>query len=721
MSARMNTYDWLLRPDGRVFNNLTIPDTEQGRRELEQITGESLMETAARAGGKVAVFDSKAQFYAFHETTVSEKHPGLGSRDLVAELIAAGNKRGILYVPYIPIDCDQRAFQEHPEWRPLNAEGLPLKDPVGWPRLCINSPFGDFMADYVRELVSNYDIQGLWFDGVSLNSAPTYCYCESCRAGFREQTGLESPTNPEKDPVVWNRWIKYRAEAVRRVLARIRAVAHEVKPGLPILAGYGWHNWQSNTDAYFPECDLVWHEASWFWPTCSIQYLRALTGRPPEYYIPASAYAPSYPLALPEQALRGSAMECMANGALPIFTLGGRPEHLRPINDELAARAEWVTEAENIPHCGIVFSERSMHRIDPSPYSESSHFESYGILHALLQEKIAEHYLADRHLDEGALNDFAAIVLPNIGYIPEHAADNLWRYVENGGGLVAFSRTSLYDEFGSLRDDFSLADLLGTHYRGELAETTELPPWWGDVRQGTSYPNRLKMKFLAWGDHPIVNNSHISQAPSIQVVPPYLRGKPADYPLAYSGEMLKVEPESGIESVLWEGSQEPGKRWPLITTRAYGKGRVVYVAGDFAFQQLGAFTHSYVRRLIANAVRFAAGGRAAPFEVKAPLHVQATIFRQPKKNRVVLHLLNNPNPAGLPPFTREEWEGRYRTTVRHPEEVVAVHDIEVRLLGGFQKIYTAPDRVPLEARFESGYTIVRVPKLETHVMVVGEN
>jgi hypothetical protein len=716
----MTSYEWLFRPDGRVFNNLTIADTAQGRRELEQITGESLMAAAESAGGKVAVFDSKAQFYAFHETSVSEKHPGLGGRDLVAEIIEAGKKRDIIYVPYIPIDCDERAFREHPEWRPCQADGTPMEDPQGWPRLCGNSPFGEFMADYVRELVSNYDVRGLWFDGVALYTTPTYCYCESCRNGFREQTGLEAPVDPAKDFPIWSEWKKYRHEAVRRMMARIREVAHEIKPGLPILAGYGWHNWHYNTDSYFSECDMIWHEASWFWPTSSIQYLRALSGRPPEYYIPSSVHAPSYPLSLPEQELRAKAMENLANGGLPIFTLDGSAERLRPINDELAARAEWVMDTENIPYCGVVFSARSMHSTDPSPYSESSHFASYGILHALLEEKIPEHYLADRHLDGGDLGDFAALVLPDIGYLPERAADNLRRYVENGGGLVAFAGTSLHGEDGALRDDFSLADLFGVHYRGEMAEITELPSWWGDLRRGGTYPNQARMKFLALGDHPIVQDELIRQSAAVEAVAPFLRGKPSDYPLAYFGQMLKVEPEPGVESVLWEGLQEPGTHRPLITTRNFGKGRVVYVAGDFAPLQLGRVTHSYIRRLIGNAVRFAAGNRPAPFGVKAPLHVQATIFRQTQKSRVILHLLNAPTPAGLPPFTREEWKGRFPSTVRAQEEIVPVHDIEVRLLGEFKRVYTAPDRHALAMRFEDGYAHVRVPKLETHLMIVGE-
>lgn len=70
-----------------------------------------MMRAAAAAGAKVAIFDARNQWYALHDSEVLRKHPGLGDRDLVAELIEAGRRLGITYVPYLPMDCDLRDWK----------------------------------------------------------------------------------------------------------------------------------------------------------------------------------------------------------------------------------------------------------------------------------------------------------------------------------------------------------------------------------------------------------------------------------------------------------------------------------------------------------------------------------------------------------------------------------------------------------------------------------
>ncbi len=48
-------------------------------------------------------------------------------------------------------------------------------------------------------------------------------------------------------------------------------------------------------------------------------------------------------------------------------------------------------------------------------------------------------------------------------------------YVAGGGSLVVTFETSLYDSAGVRREDFLLADCLGTHYRGETRSSMASP------------------------------------------------------------------------------------------------------------------------------------------------------------------------------------------------------------------------------------------------------
>jgi hypothetical protein len=271
-----------------------------------------------------------------------------------------------------------------------------------------------------------------------------------------------------------------------------------------------------------------------------------------------------------------------------------------------------------------------------------------------------------------------------------------------------------------MRSDFELAELLGVHYRGWLADETELPPLAGDLRAGTSYPNRTPLKFIRIGGHPLyAGDPVIRAARSVYAVPEYRRGMPADYDFVYPDPVWKIEAADGTEVAAWEETQEPGTRHPFATVRAVGKGRVVYIAANLGLQYCSHHTWPHIRRLLTAAVRYAAGDRPPPFAVDGPLHLQATLFRQPARGRTILHLLNDPVPHGLPPFTKQEWNKHFRNFSRAKEDVTPLFSIPVRLLGRFERIRTVPGR-RLKTAFDGPYTCVVVPRLDTHLMIVGE-
>ena len=102
-----------------------------------------------------------------------------------------------------------------------------------------------------------------------------------------------------------------------------------------------------------------------------------------------------------------------------------------------------------------------------------------------------------------------------------------------------------------------------------------------------------------------------------------------------------------------------------------------------------------------------------PATIDWKMGMARTLFRQERPARVVLHLLNDPNPKGLVPFRLIGFQ-------RHREDSVPVRDIEVALRGRYARVYTVPGRTPLKARYTGSYTRVTLPVLDTHAMVVGE-
>jgi len=729
----MNTNDWLYLPYGRTFNNLTIADTYTGREELKNIQGEKLAEVAYKAGAKFVVFDSKNQYYALHNTSVSEKHPGLGKRDLVAEIIKGCKKFGIVYVPYIPPGEDMKAGREHPEWRLLDAYEKPFEREDGMLVLCQYGPYRKFICDYLEELATNYEIGGIWLDGAGAK----LCYCETCRRSFWEKYHLELPVLTEdfweeitelrgrwdklsekrkKEWRIWVKWIEFRNNATKEILDSYANALHKVKPNLPVIADCCFHGWKQGSVDLGKSVDLVAVESLWAWPTAQIQCLRAsLNYETTESYLPSAQYAPKFPLSIPLHQIRIHNMTVISSGGIPINCLYGRPKKIFIINKELKERAKWLINSKEIPFVGVVWSERNRDVYDRTEWAEPTLNSLYGTIHILLEEKIPEFVISDKQLeDENGLKDVAVLVLPDIGAISDTAAENIRNFVMRGGGLVATYRTSLYSyEYGEPLTDFKLADLFGVHYCGELSDETEIKSYYGDLRTIGEVPNRQKMKFLKLNKHPIINDPVIKEARAIEIVPEFLRGKPPDFDLVYPDPMLKVKPDERVEVICYEYIQEKPNKWPFIVTRIYGKGRVVYIASDLGGQYNSEVTWPFIRKLLVNSVLWASGRKRPPFKVKAPLHVQATIFEQKNKNRVILHLLNDPYPKGLPPF-------RLHLFQRHKEEILPVYDIEVSLKGKFKKVYTVPKNEILEIKYFKNYTIIKLSKLETHLMIVGE-
>src|SRR5207248_10162514 len=109
---------------------------------------------------------------------------------------------------------------------------------------------------------------------------------------------------------------------------------------------------------------------------------------------------------------------------------------------------------------------------------------------------------------------------------------------------------------------------------------------------------------------------------------------------------------------------------PAVVARAFGSGRVVYLAAALD-AALWSYAYPYQRRLLARALEWAAG-EAPPIAVTAPMCVQAVPFVQTDKEgrRLVLHLFNGLNTTAN--------HGTPATDVPLREEAIPIHDIRIR-------------------------------------------
>lgn len=115
-------------------------------------------------------------------------HPHLARPNLLNEQIAALHARGIRAPIYVTVQWDHYTAREHPEWLCRDEKGAMIGQesfqPGFYQRLCLNTPYRDFLKDHVDELFALMPaVDGFFFDIV----APIPCACPACVAGMRKR------------------------------------------------------------------------------------------------------------------------------------------------------------------------------------------------------------------------------------------------------------------------------------------------------------------------------------------------------------------------------------------------------------------------------------------------------------------------------------------------------------------------------------------------------
>jgi hypothetical protein len=129
--------------------------------------------------------------YIYYDTKAfpERRHPHL-KRNLLAEQIEACHRRDIRVPIYLTVQWDQYTADAEPGWRMVTEtgalQGTPPYEAGFYRRLCLNSPYPDFLEAHVKELFELVPVDGLFLDIV----AGQDCSCPRCRAEM-EKKGID--------------------------------------------------------------------------------------------------------------------------------------------------------------------------------------------------------------------------------------------------------------------------------------------------------------------------------------------------------------------------------------------------------------------------------------------------------------------------------------------------------------------------------------------------
>lgn len=569
----------------------------------------------------VAFFPTKTRF---------PHHPELGSRDPFRRTVELFHDAGLRVVAYNPLNHPFMDIHSHnPEyrnWMRYDVNGRPMiTTHMGWTRFyegCLNSPLRDQIRERVREVVTNYPVDLMYFDGPyeGMEQRQHYCHCKHCKAAYRKARGKEIPlqnsTTTLEDDIEYRQWLS--EDVIDAFMREICDMVRSVR-NVPIVyndTGLLGNDWRSRAYRYV---DGFMFEAS-DTPEQKLFNMRVgqSTGKVIWTYVSSHTEYNcehlkdkskrgwySYPVA-GERLLLDAAVATAAGAGYCYWGLNrlfyvsqdilDEPSmrSLRTIFDFAQKNEALLRSVRPAPQAGILTGTQTVGWYRGELFVHRAYRNYYYGAYQLLKDigYDAEPFL-DYQTTTERLAKYPLVYVPNAPCLSEAQCSALARYVEGGGTLLATHLTSVADEYGRPRSNYGLSELFGATL--DSPEPVEIPD--------------LYLRLL----------------PSRKLIP-------------QDPQVMRFK--SGSDATVLAETYSRGRRrtvGPAIVDRRHGKGRVIYIGSgleavyeESLHETLRAYFHSLLDPIL---------GSSRTYEVDFRPGLMPQFAHS--ENTLLLHLLAN--------------------------------------------------------------------------------
>ena len=177
---------------------------------------------------------------AYYPTKIGRMHKGLNGYDFFGDMVRKCHENSIAVIAYFSQIFDNYAYEAHPEWRLVTAEGKHMRDYRGGDNfkngrygiVCPNNPeYRQYVKDCLTEMNTLYDFEGMFLD---MTFFPEVCYCDECRKKYRAATSKEIPTTVNWNDPDWLEFVEIRDKWIYEFAKLSTDCIKAVKPNVTV-------------------------------------------------------------------------------------------------------------------------------------------------------------------------------------------------------------------------------------------------------------------------------------------------------------------------------------------------------------------------------------------------------------------------------------------------------------------------------------------------------
>jgi|GEM_PF-5857848 len=729
----VSEYNWKNFPEGKFLFRFMIgqhtPDYDQNRDIKRWLGGkngkgigyktspEKLVSMVKDMGADVFYFYSKChQGNFYYPSPTGHVHSAFKKRDFFGEMIQECIRQNI--VPAALYETlDWRIMAEKPEWCFKNRNGN-----TGLP--CLNSPYGDFVIENLKEILLNYPLYAIYFDMVDAHTsanmgmldsqASTGISCPHCEKLYKKTTGREYPGVSVLDYAGRKKYLQWHAENyVGRFLKRALSVIEEYAPDCRLEhnfhndLGRPWvaHDWKMTDELTGSfTCDIFAFWDGSIVDVCVPKAYRTSGTKYRSWLLTDGSMGGEPSTPKPFDFYKVEMASVMSNGldvcASIFMEADGTmdPAQAKIIKKEFDYFRHikgCYAGIEPVPFAALVSPHGETTPLKPKGEYDTHREEFEGWSKLMTESHLLYDVLVDSFIDVEKLSRYKLIVLPHCESLDDGKIMAFKKWAGKGKMLISTGHVSLLDGEGRRRKDFGLGDLMGVSFVSDLDE----------------YANYMHItdKMAADPDETVTSWHYM---PAGQAKVKVLKGTKI---LASVGEHPFVE--GGKKHHVYYRHET---FFPALAAKEWRHFSSLYFAGlpgaSYLYSQSPGLKR-LVERLMHPVVE-----SSMPLSAEAPSCVQFEASLQNVGKRIIINLMNRGGISGINSLVRRGSGEMF--SPQHAHSALPVYGIKINirenLAGKIRSVFIAGSGKKCKVEKKDGHAIIEIKKLDAHMAIVCE-